>query len=238
MIRQTLKVVFRICKSMILIVGVLSFLMIVLSFTDYPYNAYHWLGTEKSEIVETPDYIVVMGAGAIPGENGLMRCYYAAKAARRFEKAEIIIALPFDEENWLNSNAYKMHEEIKIRGIDKHRFIFESEGTNTYGQAGEIYKLLKDKEDNKLLIITSPEHMHRSILTFEKCGFSHVAGLPTFEDSYKDDLLLTKKERGQKTVKAHRNLSLRYNMWSYLNYEILILREIIALGWYKLNGYI
>lgn len=212
--------------------------MIILSFTDYPYLVYHWLGTHNSEITETPDYIVVMGAGGMPGPEGLMRCHYATISAIEFKDAKLIIALPFEEENFQDSDAYQMFKEINIKGIDSTRFIFEKEGTNTYSQAKQIYNLLQGVPHKNLLIVTSPEHMHRCILTLKKCGFENVAGYPSFEHSYDENLLLTKDERSKKIQDVNRNLNLRYNMWTYLKYEITIMREMIAIGWYKLKGYI
>jgi uncharacterized SAM-binding protein YcdF (DUF218 family) len=212
--------------------------MIILSFTDYPYNLYHWLGTHNSEITETPDYIIVMGAGGMPGPEGLMRCHFATKGAMKFEEAKIIITLPYEGENFKDSDTYLMFEEISSKGIDSSRFIFETEGTNTYFQAREIFQLLQNQTNKNLLIVTSPEHMYRCILTFEKCGFENVAGLSSFEHSYDENLLLTEDERSKKVQDINRNINLRYNMWNYLKYEIIILRELVAISWYKIKGYI
>jgi uncharacterized SAM-binding protein YcdF (DUF218 family) len=215
------------------------FLLIILfSFTDYPYLVYHWLGTHNAEVVETPDYIVVMGAGGMPGPEGLMRCHFAAKSAEQFPNAKVIVALPSEEENFNESDAYRMFLEINIKGVHEDRFIFESKGTNTYSQATEIYTMLLHESNQNLLIVTSPEHMHRCILTFKKCGFENVGGVSSFESSYNDDLLLTKEERSKRVQDVNRSLSLRYNMWNYLKYEITIMREMMALAWYKIKGYI
>ncbi len=234
-IRQFLMKVFRI---LIFSLGITFLMMIILSFTDYQCLVYHWLGTHNSEITETPDYIIVMGAGGMPGPEGLMRCHYAAISADEFKEAKLIVALPSEKENFEYSDTYNMFKEINLKGIDSTRFIFETEGTNTYFQAMEIYKLLHNEINKKLLIVTSPEHMHRCILTFKKCGFESISGYPSFEHSYDENLLLTKDERSKKVQDVNRNLNLRYNMWTYLKYEIIIMRELIAIGWYKLNGYI
>jgi len=228
----------KVFRILIFSLGITFLMMIILSFTDYPYLVYHWLGTHNSEITETPDYIIVMGAGGMPGPEGLMRCHYAAISADEFKETKLIVALPSEEENFEDSDTYNMFKEINLKGIDSTRFIFETEGTNTYFQAMEIYKLLHNEINKKLLIVTSPEHMHRCILTFKKCGFESISGYPSFEHSYDENLLLTKDERSKKVQDVNRNLNLRYNMWTYLKYEIIIMRELIAIGWYKLNGYI
>jgi len=131
-----------------------------------------------------------------------------------------------------------LFKEINTKGVDESRFIYETIGTNTYYQAKEIYKMLWEENNKKLLIVTSPEHMYRCILTFKKCGFKNVAGFSSFENSFDENLLLTKDERSKKVQDINRNINLRYNMWNYLKYEIIISRELVALSWYKIKGYI
>ncbi|MFP4469417.1 MAG: YdcF family protein [Bacteroidales bacterium] len=232
------KFLFMLMKVLVVSAGILFLGMIVLSFTDYPYNVYHWLGTHEAKIDEAPEYIVVMGAGAIPGPAGLMRVYYAAKAAQAFPDAQIIVALPSRQEDFYQSNAMKMSVEIARYNIDPQRFLFEIRGTNTHAQAREIFGMLRHQQQKSLLIVTSPEHMYRCILTFRKCGFEEVSGLAAFGAAFGDDLLLTEEERGKALQSPNRSLDLRYNLWNYLKLQISILREGIALAWYKLRGYI
>ncbi|MCF8388398.1 MAG: hypothetical protein K9G47_10990, partial [Bacteroidales bacterium] len=89
-----------------------------------------------------------------------------------------------------------------------------------------------------LMIITSPEHMYRSVLTFRKMGFKEVGGVPSFEDALDEELLFDKEERKKKIKSLDRNVSLRYNMWNYLKYEISIIRESIAIAYYWVRGWI
>ena len=98
--------------------------------------------------------------------------------------------------------------------------------------------MLGFKDDVNLLIVTSPAHVYRCILTFKKCGFQHVGGLPAFEAGFSPDLLITEKERKQKVKELGRRVSLRYNMWNYLSLEVVVVREFVALGYYKIKGYI
>jgi len=218
--------------------GTVALIMIILSFTPYPYYVYHWMGTHNAKLECAPDYIVVMGAGGMPGPGGLMRSHFAAEAAAIFPRSKIIIALPVDTSNFFNSDAHKMFLKISATGIDSSRFIYETTGTNTHSQACEISKLIEDFEKKSLLIVSSPEHIRRCILTFKKCGFQYVGGLPTFEAEFSYDLLLTEKERQKKIQEVGRSVSMRYNMWNYLHLQIAILREFTALGYYKVKGYI
>lgn len=225
-------------RILIWMFGIVSLVMIVLSFTSVPFKVWYWLGTNQPKLEGKPDYIVVMGAGGMPGPGGLMRSHFAAEAAQLFPDAKLIIALPVDTSNFDNSDAYRMSAAIKQYGIHPDRFIFETKGTNTYTQACEIQKLLDFKDDANLLIVSSPEHIYRCILTFKNCGFQRVAGLPAFEAAFSQDLLLTEKERKQKIKEIGRSVSLRYDMWNYLILEIAVIREFVALGYYKLRGYI
>jgi uncharacterized SAM-binding protein YcdF (DUF218 family) len=86
-----------------------------------------------------------------------------------------------------------------------------------------------------VLLITSPEHMYRSIKTFEDVGFTDIAGNATFEKPLDEDKV---KGKGKARGKEVENLGFRYNMWSYLQYEIIVLREYTAIAYYKLKGWI
>lgn len=225
-------------RSITLFFGGVTILMLILSFTPLPYHVYHWLGTHNAQLDAPPDYIVVMGAGGMPGPGGLMRSHFAAEAALFFRDAEIIVALPIDTSDFYGSDAYRMFRQMTLMGVDSNRFIFESKGTNTYTQVMEIREMLSDKENNRLLIVSSPEHIRRCMLTFRKSGFEHVGGLPTFEAAFSIDLLLTEEEKEKSIQPIDRRVAVRYNMWNYLNLQIAILREFTALGYYKLKGYI
>lgn len=225
-------------RSITLFFGTVALIMLILSFTSYPFRVYYWLGTHDARLETPPDYIVVMGAGGMPGPGGLMRSHFAAEAAMLFEDAPIIIALPVDTSNFYGSDAYRMAIQMMRMGVDSTRFIYETKGTNTHSQACEIRQLLGGNSRETLLIVSSPEHIRRCMLTFRKCGFENVAGLPTFEAAFSSDLLLTEEEREKESQTIARRVDIRYNMWNYLRMQIIILREFTALGYYKLKGYI
>ena len=88
--------------------------------------------------------------------------------------------------------------------------------------------------------MTSPEHITRAVKTFNRAGFSWVSGLPTFETSLSEDLTFVDEElKGNKIAPSiGGNLQFRYQFWNHLKYEILVIREYIALGFYKLKGWI
>jgi uncharacterized SAM-binding protein YcdF (DUF218 family) len=89
---------------------------------------------------------------------------------------------------------------------------------------------------SKLIVVSSPEHMYRAVKSFEKVGFESVGSYPTFEVPSDEELLIS-KEKEKKADEVH-NLGLRYNLWSYMQYEIRVLREYLAITYYWLKGWI
>lgn len=230
-----IKTFIKCLKIFLLAFGSITFLFFIISFTDLPYSAYHYLGTSNSKIQGTPDLIVILGGGGMPSPDGLIRTYYGAMAAKEYESAKIIIALPYDDEDSLYQ-LNLMADELYIKGIDSLRISFEPYGFNTHSQAENIASEYKNKIENiKLLIVTSPEHMYRSVKTFRKEGFLHVSGCPTFENPIDEEKIKDKQKTKDIRVKS---LAFRYNMWSYMNYELLVIREYFAIVYYKIKGWI
>ena len=217
------------------IFGIFSFFLFVLSFTDIPYYAYHWLGTSSPRISHDPNIIVLLGGAGMPSPDGLMRTYYTYEAAKQFKEATIIIALPYNVNDSLHQLDLMAHELI-IKGIDSLRIRYEPLGFNTRSQALNIAAMYADKKNQlSVLLVTSPEHIYRAVKTFTKAGFTNVASQAAFENPVDAEKVKDKENSPDIRVKS---LSLRYNMWSYLNYELLVLREYSAISYYKLKGWI
>ena len=96
------------------------------------------------------------------------------------------------------------------------------------------------REEKHITIITSPEHIKRSVLTFKKLGFSRSNGYPAFHRAIESDIKYENKDIGGKKYlpDVGNNVAIRYRFWTHLKYEILIMREFLALFYYKLNGWI
>ena len=214
-------------------ISLLAVLFVALSFTSLPYWAYFGLASVEDKLDQKPTHIVVMGGDGMPSPSGLMRTYYGIKQAVEHPDAKIILALPYNEDDSTWQLSLMAHEFV-IKGIDSSRIIFEPKGFNTQSQAAAIANLISNKTD-PVLIVTSPEHTYRCLATFRKVGFSNVGGSPTFEMPSDEEMLKDKTEDEKKRV---RNLSLRYNMWSYMQYEIIVMREYCAITYYWLNGWI
>lgn len=213
-------------------IGALSF--IVLSFTDIPYFAYHNLGTKNASMELPPDYIVVMGAGGMPSPEGLMRCTYAAEAAKAYPDSKVIVAMPTKPEYFLISHTYKMFKEIQLKGVDSSRFIFQLKGMNTREQALAISNDLPRHDTLSLMVVTSPQHIYRSVKVFENVGFKSVGGMASFEKAVAEENLIDPGAEKEQVT----NLNLRYNMWNYMKYQIIVMREYAAIAYYWLKGWI
>ncbi len=221
--------------------GALFLIFLLLSFTSLPFWGYYWLGTSESEIKGKPDYIVLLGGGGMPSESNLMRAFFVFKAAEESPSSRIIITIPGDTTD-TTSTARLVASELVQKGIDSHRIYFEEVGTNTRAQAIQLQNFRNEKlTDKPILIVTSPEHMRRAVLVFKKLGFGQVNALPAFENALEADLVFNDDELGgNKTLVPDigSNISVRYQFWNHLKYEILIARELAALSYYKLRGWI
>jgi uncharacterized SAM-binding protein YcdF (DUF218 family) len=157
---------------------------------------------------------------------------------RHFIQSKIIIALPGDTVDSLSS-VCQMKEELVLRGIASNRILFESQGTNTRAQALNIASLRVTRIAS-LLIVTSPEHLYRAVLSFRKAGFIKVDGVPAFETAIESELSFNDRLLGGKKwlPSIGKNITIRYQFWTQLHYEQMILREWLAIVFYKLSGWI
>jgi uncharacterized SAM-binding protein YcdF (DUF218 family) len=228
----------RIVRNLLTGIGIFFLGCIILALTEQPFWGYHWLGTSKAELTWKPDIIVVLGGGGMPSQSNLMRGWYAGNASKSFPEAKVVIAMPGDILDSLSTPRI-MKKELILRGVKPDNIVFENDGTNTRAQALNSKNLVKMQ--TPILLITSPEHMRRAVLCFRKAGFEKVNGLPAFENALEADLKFDDdKLGGNKTLMPDvgESINARYQLWNHLKYEILIAREIAALGYYRLRGWI
>lgn len=218
----------------LIVIGSWSLILAAGAFTRIPYDVQVWLGTKNSSYKFKPDYIVFLGGSGMPSGDNLVRLYYTAQISKKITDATVIIAHPID-----TSVIALMRSNLILNGIDSSRILLITEGTNTRQQALKISNFLARQHDKNLLLITSPEYMYRSVATFRKGGFSNVGGIAAFENAMFIDLKYSDKEAGGKAYlpDVSGSIDLRYNFWNYLKLEITCMREFIAIGYYKLNGW-
>ena len=235
------KTIFKVIRNLLISIGCFFLLLCIIAFTTIPYYARYWLGTHKGCITKSPAIIILLGGSGMPGEDGLIRSYYSAQLGNKYPQSAIIIALPGDTTK-SDSSPCLLKYELVLRGIDTNRISFENAGHNTRQQAMKLADRIGKQFHNKpLALVTAPENMYRSILSFQKVGFSDVKGFPTFESSLDENNLYFKDKelKGNTFVPPiGQNKQFRYQFWNHLKYEILVLREVFALGYYKLRAWI
>jgi uncharacterized SAM-binding protein YcdF (DUF218 family) len=235
----------RILKYLLFSCGCLFLILLIFCFTPGPFWTWYGMSTKHAGIHRPPDYIVVLGGGGMPSESGLMRTWYAGVIGNHFSRSKIIVALPGDTADSLSSVCL-MKDELVLRGISAGRISFEPSGTNTRAQALNIKKIITNIPSSiqhpasSILIITSPEHLYRAVLAFRKAGFLKVDGVPAFETAIESELSFNDRLLGGKkwVPSVGNSITARYQFWSQMRYEQLILREWLALVYYKLNGWI
>ena len=183
-----------------------------------------WLKVPDADSIGIPEYIVILGGGSIPSDTGLMRTYYGATHSIAFPEATIIVALPADEDPE-TSSVGRMKDELVLRGVPASSILMETKGRNTHEQAEGIRAMLGPGAiDTTVHIVTERSHLRRSVLCFRKAGFSRVFGIGTHNTGAEADV-------GAGTF-------LRYTLWTNLQLQIRVLREMIATGVYKLRGWV
>lgn len=217
--------------------GVFFILLVVLSFTSLPFWMIYDLSYTDSKISGEPKYIVVMSGGSIPSESGLMRTFKASEVAKQFPSANIIVTMPGDTTD-PNSSSCLMKKEIVIRGIDENRIFFENIGTNTRYQIMEIKKMIP--QNSPIILVSSPEHIYRSIKCFHKVGITNIVGAPAFHKELEVDYSFNDDNLGGNTSVPNigKNIQFRYQFWNHLKYQVTAYREYLAICFYKLRGWI
>jgi uncharacterized SAM-binding protein YcdF (DUF218 family) len=220
--------------------GILFLMVIILAFTSLPFWARYNLGKSEAFVPQNTKTILVMGGGGFPSESVLMRLWYTSELAQKFPQSKVIIATPGDTLD-PKSTICQMENELIRSGIFTDRIIIECEGLNTRDQALRAYKLFENGSFNEpLVIVSSPEHIFRTVLSFEKAGFKKVSGTPAMEAMLETDLKLKNKKLGgnENIPDVGNSISIRYKFWDYLKYEIIVAREYAAIAYYKVKGWI
>jgi uncharacterized SAM-binding protein YcdF (DUF218 family) len=185
-----------------------------------------------------PGYIIFLGGSGMPSESNLIRSWYTASIAGVYPDSKVVVVMPGEISDSL-STPRRMERELMIRGIKQDRIILETKGTNTRSQALACSGILDFSMP--VCLVTSPENMRRTVLCFRKAGFKHITALPAFENAAEADFSFSDDELGSNPVivpDVGKSLQLRYQFWNHLKYEIMIFRELTALAYYRIRGWI
>jgi len=214
----------RLTRAFVIVLAALFAVQIIVAVTGFPQEGIEdWLSCWDMEIDHAPKYVFVIG-NSMPSRIGLMNTYYAAEFGTKYPGVTYIIAMPV-EGKLEQSDAWSLRNELVLRGIKSPDILFETKGVNTYHQVVQTRLLLGEKElSEPLLIVTAPLHMRRTYLCFREQGFTDVMVLPAKEEAGDVDL-------GAWTF-------FRYTFWYRLKFQAMIARELVALGGYKIKGWI
>ena len=208
--------------------------------SSLPFWAQYRLSRSQSFVPENPQTILIMGAGGFPSEALMMRLWYTIEIAHDFTGTKIVVATPghFVDST---STVFLMYQFLVDHQIDSSRIIIENRGLNTRHQALMAYEMYeKGLFREPLVIVSSPEHIYRSVKSFRKAGFTQVSGLPATEIVLETDLNIDKEDLGgNKYLPGTTNsFSLRYRFWNYLHLEISLIHEFVAIAYYRMKGWI
>jgi len=220
--------------------GIIFLILLVLAFTKIPYYAYDSLGKSNSKINRSPATIVLLSGSGIPSESGLLRAYFTATIGKTYPDANIVISMPGDLTDSL-SDPRLTAAELVLRGIARERISYESVGKNTRQQAMKLSEGKTQAQLNQpITLVTAPEHMKRAVLVFRKCGYTAVSGYSTFGSSIQTDMTFNDSDlKGNSYIPSiGNNLQVRYQFWTQLKLEVLVMREYFGLTYYKLRGWI
>ncbi|MBK6475554.1 MAG: YdcF family protein [Flavobacteriales bacterium] len=216
-------------------VGGIAIVLVVGAFTSAPYHMHRWLGMAGGVTTGPVNSIIVLGGSGMPSGPELLRLHYAAEVAMDNPSARILLVHPLD-----TTVAELMAEELIIRGVAVSRISMALQGTNTREQALLLTENDPSMKLEQVALVTAPENMYRSLAVFRKLGYTNVSGVPAFDNPMFIDLSYRHKKIGGKAYVPDLgdNLALRYNFWNYLKLEVTCLRELVAYGYYKMNGWV
>jgi uncharacterized SAM-binding protein YcdF (DUF218 family) len=238
--RAFLRILVRWARRLLMAVGLVTLLALAACFGPLPWKLVQWLANDGTALDRPPDYIVLFGGGGIPSESGLTRAFETARAARDYPGAVVILALPYDTE-LAGSAAGRMREELIWRGVLPERIRIEPHGRNTREQALNFARNMGlAPERDRILVVTSPEHMRRAMMSLRKVGFCHVAGRASFSEAIETNVLYDPDELGGRKISlpTGSTLMMRYQFWNNLGYLSTAARELAALAYYALKGWI
>jgi uncharacterized SAM-binding protein YcdF (DUF218 family) len=232
----------KILTILLSLFGGLLLFSLILAFTTRPYFTHHWLGTGIDNNCSEPEAIVLFGAGGMPSGENMVRIYYAAEAWKQFPHCSVFICLPGDPTKEKGS-LQMMAEELVMRGVASEMIKYIPDGKNTRAQAIDLSNFNHGQLKSAcLLVITSPGHMRRSVLSLMKAGFNNVIPLPAFEIPLEGELRFDDQELGGErrfiAPSTGQTLTLRYEFWTQMNYQLICAREFVALAYYWMRGWI
>lgn len=220
-----------------MVFGLLFVIMLALALTPAPFYMHYALGNDPNKSNDTtafiPECVVMFGGAGMPSGSNLMRLYYTGAIASRHH-IPVVIVHPKD-----SICQHEMGRLLIQEGIEESDLSFMTKGANTRSQVLELEKAHPELVDCNLVVVTSPEHLRRTVKCLAKAGFTNVRGVAAREATVDFDLSLKKQDlKGNESIPSVESTNLRYTLWNYFQLEVICLREYTALAYYKVKGWI
>ena len=228
-----MKYLWKSIKILFFILGFVFAVMLVLAFTSAPFYMYYNLGKSpnQNDDLKTPQMVMMFGGAGMPSEDNLMRLYHTAALARHYD-VPVLLIHPKD-----SLCQAEMTRLLHQGGVD--RVAYMTSGSNTRSQCMELKETHPQLIEKQLLVVTSPEHVKRTVKSLNKVGFSNVVGVAAYPATVDFDLSLKKQKLGgNNAVPSVESVKMRYTFFNYLKLEITCIREYLALGYYRIKGWI
>jgi uncharacterized SAM-binding protein YcdF (DUF218 family) len=163
------------------IVGCLAVFAVLVFSTPIPNYLSRPLVVESR--LEKADVIVVLGGGVAQdgssGDVSLRRAVYSAKLFHRRYAPYLIFSGADLRSNGGPSEAKVMAEIAAAMGVPPLAILLEEKSTRTVENALEVGKILRARKFRRVLLVTHPTHMRRSLLVFSRMG---ITALPAPTD--------------------------------------------------------
>ena len=224
----------KILNRFFMVLGVIFTLFLILALTPASFYMHYNLGVDPNKDttqVFVPQHVIMMGGAAMPSAGNLMRLYYTSGIAS-FYDCPVTIVHPYDSICHAEMDKYLVNQGIT-------NIFHDTIGTNTRSQVLALAENHPELLTTNIMVVTSPEHLRRTVKCFNKAGFQHVRGMAAYEGVVDFDLSLKhQKLKGKESIPSIESTNLRYTFWNYMKLEIDTYREYFALLYYRIKGWI
>jgi uncharacterized SAM-binding protein YcdF (DUF218 family) len=217
------------------IFGAMALALVILAFTRVPFDVHRWLGTAGTSCTATTtELIIVLGGSGMPSGPELLRLHRTAQLAVEHPAVPVMVVHPAGGDVMAD-----MIEELVLRGVARSRIRPLLQGNNTREQALACAQTL-GPGPVPVVLVTAPENIYRSVRAFRKAGLTNVCGAPAWDHAMAHDFRYRHREVGGKAYlpDVSEAPGLRYTFWNYLKLEFTCIREFVAIGYYRMNGWI
>ena len=230
----------RICRWYLIVVGLLAhFLVLWLGFGG-PVFLDRWLVVHDKPVEAEAIVCLTGGVGAnnFPTERGLQRIYTAVQLYLDGYAPWVIFS---GGGSGVVSQGEIYAEVAGWLGLPQEAVVIEPYSRSTADHPRNILKLKEPalEKDSALLIVTTPLHSRRVALCFRKAGFSYfwiVTHYSARGKGIKANRLLKKSKLKEYIPSNKRYGDFLFRLRVRTNYLLDALREVVAVGWYKLKG--